>query len=147
MVTRFLNPVATRTWCSVRSSMPRLLVASALAALACDTPDLEQLVGATGSPEPLLNRAAQYSQWSPAVRLENAGAPADPAFNTASLDGCPLVSRDGKTFYMASTRAGGLGGIDIWISTRSRTPPTSHRAPSATRRNRGKAWRRRYRRE
>lgn len=120
MVSRFLIPVATRTWRSARSSMPRLLAASALAALACDTPDLQhQLVGAAGSPEPLLDRAAQYSQWSSAVRLETAGAPADPAFNTASLDGCPLVSRDGKTFYMASTRAGGLGGIDIWISTRS----------------------------
>ena len=44
----------------------------------------------------------------------------DPAFNGPSLDGCPFVSRDGKAFYMASNRPGGLGGIDIWVSTRAR---------------------------
>jgi WD40-like Beta Propeller Repeat len=33
------------------------------------------------------------------------------------LDGCPFISRDGKRFYMASNRPGGLGGIDIWVST------------------------------
>ncbi len=52
------------------------------------------------------------------MRVETiSGTPAD--FNGATLDGCPFVSRDGKTFYMASTRVGGLGGIDIWVSTRA----------------------------
>src|SRR6185312_12383172 len=55
--------------------------------------------------------------WSPAVRVEAAGA--DPAFNGAALDGCPFISRDDKTFYMASNRPGGLGGIDIWVSHRA----------------------------
>lgn len=59
------------------------------------------------------------SGWSAAVRLETTGAPADPTFNTSALDGCPFTSRDGKTFYMASNRAGGKGGIDIWVSTRA----------------------------
>jgi Tol biopolymer transport system component len=58
-----------------------------------------------------------FSGWSPAVRVEAAGA--DPAFNGPSLDGCPFISRDDKTFYMASTRPGGLGGIDIWVSHRA----------------------------
>ena len=58
-----------------------------------------------------------YSAWAQAVRVEATGA--DPDFNGIALDGCPFISRDGKTFYMASTRAGGLGGIDIWVSTRS----------------------------
>jgi Tol biopolymer transport system component len=58
-----------------------------------------------------------FGSWSPAVRVEAAGA--DAAFNGPSLDGCPFVSREGKTFYMASNRPGGLGGIDIWVSTRA----------------------------
>jgi Tol biopolymer transport system component len=61
--------------------------------------------------------AADFGAWTQAVRVESTpGTPAD--FNGASLDGCPFVSRDGKTFYMASNRSGGLGGIDIWVSTR-----------------------------
>jgi Tol biopolymer transport system component len=42
----------------------------------------------------------------------------DPSFNTPALDGCPFISRDGKMFYLASSRPGGLGGIDIWVATR-----------------------------
>jgi Tol biopolymer transport system component len=61
--------------------------------------------------------AGDYSTWSQAIRVEAAGA--DPDFNGPFLDGCPFISRDGKTFYMASTRPGGLGGIDIWVSTRT----------------------------
>lgn len=57
------------------------------------------------------------SAWGPAVRVESLpGTHAD--FNTAVLDGCPFIAPDGLTFFMASTRGGGLGGIDIWISTR-----------------------------
>jgi TolB protein len=63
-----------------------------------------------------LGAIRDYGPWSQAVRVEAAGA--DPAFNGAALDGCPFISRDGKTFYMASTRPGGLGGIDIWASHR-----------------------------
>lgn len=59
----------------------------------------------------------EFTGWSPAVRVEAAGA--DAAFNGPSLDGCPFISRDDKTFYMASNRPGGLGGIDIWVSHRA----------------------------
>ena len=120
MVIRFFMPLASRVSCRARLIMPRLIIASVAVALGCDSPDpQQQLLGVVDAERPVLARAAQYSQWSPAVRLEAAGAPADPAFNTSSLDGCPLMSRDGKSFYMASTRPGGLGGIDIWVSTRS----------------------------
>jgi hypothetical protein len=61
-----------------------------------------------------------YSGWSPAVRVESLPG-TDPSFNGPALDGCPFVSRSGKAFYMASTRPGGLGGIDIWVSTRAGT--------------------------
>ena len=60
-----------------------------------------------------------FSAWSPATRVE-AATGTDPSFNGAGLDGCPFISRDGKTFYMASDRPGGLGGLDIWVSTRER---------------------------
>jgi WD40 repeat protein len=63
-----------------------------------------------------LGAVRDYGPWSPAVRVEAVGA--DPAFNGAALDGCPFISRDGKSFYMASNRTGGLGGIDIWVSHR-----------------------------
>jgi hypothetical protein len=61
--------------------------------------------------------SGDYGPWSAAVRVEATGA--DAAFNGPSLDGCPFISRDGKTFYMASNRPGGMGGIDIWVSTRA----------------------------
>jgi len=61
--------------------------------------------------------ASSFDPWSPAVRVESLpGTHSD--FNGAALDGCPFISRDGKSFFMASTRPGGLGGIDIWVSKR-----------------------------
>jgi hypothetical protein len=60
----------------------------------------------------------EFSGWSGATRVE-AGAGTDSAFNGPALDGCPFIARDDLTFYMASNRPGGLGGIDIWVSRRS----------------------------
>jgi hypothetical protein len=60
----------------------------------------------------------KFSSWSAATRVE--GTPGtDPSFNGADLDGCPYISRDNRKFFMASTRPGGLGGIDIWVATRA----------------------------
>ncbi|MFN3851907.1 MAG: OmpA family protein [Spirosomataceae bacterium] len=36
------------------------------------------------------------------------------ASDSASWDGCPAFSRDGKTIYFASNRPGGSGGIDLY---------------------------------
>ena len=58
-------------------------------------------------------------EWSTATRVEDSSG-TDAAFNGPTLDGCPFISPDSKAFYMASTRPGGLGGIDIWVSTRAR---------------------------
>ncbi len=60
---------------------------------------------------------AQSSGWSQPQNLE-AGPGTSSSLNTPSLDGCPAESRDGLSLYMASTRPGGLGGIDIWVSRR-----------------------------
>jgi len=59
------------------------------------------------------------SNWSQALPLEQASPGAHPNFNTAFGEGCPFISRDGKRFFIASTRPGGLGGLDIWMSTRA----------------------------
>jgi hypothetical protein len=67
-----------------------------------------------------LARSGEYSAWSLANSIEVAPRGADPSFNTPSNDGCPFISRDGKTFYIASNRPGNgaQGGQDIWVSTR-----------------------------
>jgi hypothetical protein len=65
-----------------------------------------------------LASSGEFTSWTAATRVEDTPG-TDPSFNGAALDGCPFISRDGKTFYMASNRPGGLGGIDIWVSTRA----------------------------
>lgn len=80
-----------------------------------------------------LAASGDFGSWSQAVRVESIPG-TDPSFNGAALDGCPFVSRDGKAFYMASNRPGGLGGIDIWVSRRASVddpwgPPANVGAP------------------
>ncbi len=58
-----------------------------------------------------------YSEWSPAQKLDEVNRNhAD--INTPSLDGCPILSPDGKSLYIASDRPGGKGGLDIWVAHR-----------------------------
>lgn len=60
-----------------------------------------------------------FGDWSTAVDIEEFGAGAHADFNTTdSTEGCPFISPDGTMFFIASNRAGGLGGLDIWVSTR-----------------------------
>ena len=61
-----------------------------------------------------------FGPWGQAQRVQDLPG-TDPAFNTDGyLDGCPFISPDGKMLFMASNRPeGGLGGIDIWVSTRA----------------------------
>ena len=50
---------------------------------------------------------AGFGSWGDAVRVADIPG-TDPTFNTPGLDGCPFVSRDDKTFYMAAVRDGGV---------------------------------------
>src|SRR4051794_4780092 len=58
--------------------------------------------------------------WGPAQKIDDV-AGNDSELNTTSLDGCPVLSPDGRNLYMASNRPGGHGGLDIWVATRAST--------------------------
>jgi len=88
-------------------------LAAVLAGVSCDS--TTPLVVDGGAD---LSRATAhpYGAWTPAVSIE-ATPGTSPGFNTAAVDGCPNISPDGKSFYLASNRPGSLG-LDIWVSTR-----------------------------
>ena len=58
------------------------------------------------------------STWGLALSLESIPG-SSTEVNTAFLDGCPILSRDGLQLYIASNRPGGLGNLDIWVAERS----------------------------
>jgi hypothetical protein len=60
-----------------------------------------------------------FGPWGEAESIETFGAGAHENFNTAATEGCPFISPDGKVFFIASTRPGGMGMLDIWVSTRA----------------------------
>lgn len=64
--------------------------------------------------------AVQHGTWSLAVSAESAPGTSS-ELNTSSNDGCPIESPDGLHVYTATNRPGGLGGIDIWMASRSST--------------------------
>lgn len=61
-----------------------------------------------------------FTEWVTATGIEQI-AGTHPELNTSAIEGCPYVSPDGKMLFIASNRPGGVGGIDIWISTRAST--------------------------
>ena len=38
--------------------------------------------------------------------------------NSSEIDASPIMTPDGLQLYFGSDRAGGLGGVDLWMSTR-----------------------------
>jgi hypothetical protein len=59
-----------------------------------------------------------YGPWGPPASIE-AVPGTSPDVNTVAQDGCPILSPDGLSLYMASNRPGGVGGLDIWVAERS----------------------------
>jgi len=55
--------------------------------------------------------AQQFGPWSAPVNLGQ-------TVNTAFDDQHPTLSKDGLSLIFSSTRPGGLGGIDLWVSQR-----------------------------
>ncbi len=62
--------------------------------------------------------AKQYSAWAPAINAEAVPGTSD-SLNTAALEGCAFIAQRDDILYFASNRPGGLGGLDIWYSTRN----------------------------
>ena len=61
--------------------------------------------------------AQTFSPWSAPASAESIPGTSS-ELNTPSQDGCPILSPDGLSLYMASNRPGGLGGLDIWVAKR-----------------------------
>lgn len=99
----------------VRVALTAFVVA--LGTVGCEN----QTLGPSSTAGDLLRtaEAPSFSSWTPAMDIEDALPGAHENFNTPALEGCPFISRDGKSFYLASDRDGGEGGIDIWVSTRA----------------------------
>ncbi len=66
-----------------------------------------------------LYRSVRRSVHEPWSAPENLGTP----LSSAANDVQPTLSYSGRTLVFTSTRAGGLGGSDIWMSTRT---PSGH---------------------
>lgn len=88
-----------------------LVVVAALGACTGDMPSTLEPAGPSAA-------KVNTDGWAPAQSVELAFGGTSPSFNSAFLDGCPFVARDDRTFFMASARPGGQGGIDIWVATR-----------------------------
>lgn len=57
---------------------------------------------------------ANFSDWSTAINAEDFSGNGAP--NSPAGDGCPILDPYTNDLYIASTRPGGLGGLDIWIA-------------------------------
>ena len=69
----------------------------------CEEPDGEIRVA---------RRASPNDQWGPSSNL-------GPTVNSPDYDGGPCLSADGLRLYFFSTRPGGFGTADLWVTTRA----------------------------
>jgi hypothetical protein len=69
-------------------------------------------------------RDSVQDSWSSAIDLnvDNVNKGSAAVVNTISNDGAPALSWDGQTVVFYSNRAGGLGGNDLYIATRQKSP-------------------------
>jgi hypothetical protein len=58
-----------------------------------------------------------FGPWSTALKIDEIPGNSS-ELNTPAMDGCPIQSPDGRSLYMASTRPGGVGLLDIWVAHR-----------------------------
>ncbi len=66
-------------------------------------------------------RASTRDTWSTPTNL-------GPTVNTPAADSGPALSCDGTTLYFYSTRPGGVGGEDLYVTTRTKVSGDDHKA-------------------
>jgi hypothetical protein len=91
------------------ASRIRLLLAPLTLLLACGT-ESDQATSQITSGVSAMSFA--NSEWSTPVNL-------GPPINTAASEGNATLSADELSLYFQSNRAGGLGGVDLWVSHRA----------------------------
>ena len=116
---------------TMRSSTPVILLMLAGGMAACSTN--EAVAPSHDEAVPVFARQISYTPWTTAISAEQIPGTST-EFNSASGDGCPFISPDGRKFFQASNRVGTMGGIDIWVSTREEVsdpwgPPVNVGAP------------------
>ena len=62
-------------------------------------------------------QATNFAAWGGAQKIDEI-AGNNSELNTPFMDGCPIQSPDGLSLYIASTRPGGVGLLDIWVARR-----------------------------
>ncbi len=69
-------------------------------------------------------RGSVEDPWSLPINLndDNINRGGDPVLDTTANDGATALSWDGLTMIFYSNRAGGLGGNDLYVSTRQKLP-------------------------
>ena len=72
------------------------------------------LTGFGGEDIYVSQRETRDDEWGPPVNL-------GPIINTTGNESVPAFSRDGHLLFFSSSRTGGLGGVDIWVSRREHT--------------------------
>ena len=63
--------------------------------------------------------APEFSDWSAPQKIDEIDSNS-PDLNTTAAEGCPILSPDGRSLYMASNRTGSRG-LDIWVAHREDT--------------------------
>lgn len=76
------------------------------------------VLGAIALANATAGEAKNWGDWSAPVSIETL-AGSSSLVNTPAVDGCPSLSPDGLDLYFTSNRPGGLGGVDIWMASRS----------------------------
>jgi hypothetical protein len=61
-------------------------------------------------------RNTVFDSWSTPINL-------GPVVNSVDLDFAPHIASDRETLYFMSTRAGGIGGQDLYATTRRKQKP------------------------
>ena len=62
-------------------------------------------------------QATNFAAWGGAQKIDEITGNSS-ELNTPFMDGCPIQSPDGLSLYIASTRPGGVGLLDIWVAHR-----------------------------